>query len=86
MLEYKYPKIEIQRHEHEEFTRESHELKKRIERDGGTRELAIETTGKLLRWIIQHIKKHDRDMVDFVKESIALSQKYETKDEGQHML
>jgi len=81
MLEYRYPKIEVQRHEHGEFTRESHDLKKKIELQGGTRELAIETTGKLLRWIIQHIKKHDREMVEYIKECIALRQKYEIKDQ-----
>jgi hemerythrin len=76
MQEYKYPKIEMQRHEHGEFTRDANDLTRRIEREGATRELAIETTGKLLRWIIQHIKKHDREMVDYIKECIALRQKY----------
>jgi hemerythrin len=77
MVEYGYPKIEIQRHEHGEFTRDANELKKRIEQEGATREAAIETTGKLLRWIVQHIKTHDKEMVAYVKECIALRQKYE---------
>jgi hemerythrin len=77
MVEYKYPKIDEQRHEHGEFTRDTNELKKRIEQDGATREVAIEATGKLLRWIIQHIKKQDFEMVSYVKECIALRQKYE---------
>jgi hemerythrin-like metal-binding protein len=67
MIEYGYPQIETQRHEHGEFTREAHELKKRIEQEGATREVAIETTGKLLKWIFQHIKKHDREMVEYIK-------------------
>jgi len=77
MVEYGYPKIEVQRQEHGEFSRDSTERKKRIEQDGATREVAIETTGKLLRWIIQHIKQHDKEMVAYVKECIALRHKYE---------
>jgi len=77
MTEYRYPKIEVQRQEHGEFTRDAKELRRRIEQEGATREVAIEVTGKLLKWIILHIKKHDREMVSFVKESIALRQKYE---------
>ena len=76
MLEYHYPKIEVQRREHGEFTRDTNELKKRLELEGATRELAIETAGKLLRWIIQHIKKHDRELVAYIKEYIALQEKY----------
>jgi hemerythrin len=77
MVEYKYPKIEIQRHEHGEFTRDANEIKKKIEQEGATQEVAIEVTGKLLRWIINHIKKHDKEMVEYVKECIALRKKYE---------
>lgn len=77
MVEYKYPKIEVQRHEHGEFARDANELKRKIEQDGATREVAIVATGKLLRWLVQHIKKHDREMVAYVKECIALRQKYE---------
>ena len=80
MVEYGYPKIEVQRHEHGEFTRDTNELKKRIEQEGATREVAIEATGKLLRWIIHHIRKHDKEMVAYVKESIALRQKYEARE------
>lgn len=77
MVEYKYPKLEVQRHEHGEFTRNANELKKRLELDGATREIAIDATGKLFKWIIQHIKKHDKEMVEYVKECIELRQKYE---------
>ena len=77
MVEYRYPKIEAQRHEHEEFTRDAHELKKRMEQEGASQEAAIKATGMLLRWILNHIKKHDKEMVEYVKECIALRQKYE---------
>jgi hemerythrin len=77
MVEYRYPKIELQRHEHNEFTRDATEFKNQIEQEGATRELAIKVTSKLLRWIIQHIRKHDKELVAYVKECIALRQKYE---------
>jgi hemerythrin-like metal-binding protein len=78
MVGYEYPNIEVQRYWHEEFTRDVNQLKKRIEQEGATREVAIVVTGKLLMWIIQNItKKHDKEMVAYVKNCIALKQKYE---------
>lgn len=77
MTEYKYPKIDEQRHEHSEFTRDIRELKHRIEVEGATREISLEISGKLLRWIIQHVKNHDKIMGEYVKECIALRQKYD---------
>lgn len=76
MLEYKYPKIELQRSEHGEFTRDAKEFKNRIEKDGATREIAIEVSGKLIRWIYNHIRTHDREMVAYVRECMALREKY----------
>jgi hemerythrin len=68
MVEYSYPKIETQRHEHGEFTRDANLLIQRIEHEGATREVALEITGKLLGWIIQHIKNHDRELVAYIKD------------------
>jgi len=75
MEEYVYSKIETQRTEHAAFTRDANELKSTIEQNGATREVAIAATGKLLRWIIQHIKKHDKEMVAYIKECISLREK-----------
>lgn len=77
MLEYRYPKIEEQRHEHGAFVRNANGLMKRIEVEGATREIAAEITKTLLLWIVQHIKKHDKQLVEYIKECIALSKKYE---------
>lgn len=77
MVVYGYPKLDVQRHEHGEFSRDSIERKNRIEQEGATREVAIEAMGKLLRWIVRHIKQHDREMVAYVKECIELRHKYE---------
>ena len=71
MLKYAYPKIEEQRKEHGEFTREVRDLKNRIQQDGASRELAFAASGKLIRWIIQHISNHDREMVEYIATRIA---------------
>lgn len=70
MLEHAYPKIETHRSEHDEFSRDAKDFRKRVEQDGATREVAIEMTGMLLRWIIRHIRQHDMEMAAFVKEGI----------------
>jgi hemerythrin len=72
MAEFRYPNIDIQRHEHKEFERDASELKKRVEQEGATREIAIRATGTILRWIIQHIKTHDKEMVEYVKGCVVV--------------
>lgn len=71
MVEYDYPRLEEQRQEHDEFSRVATDLKTRIEREGISREMAIEMSGKLFRWVVQHIRNHDRDMVNYVKEQLG---------------
>ena len=66
MLKYVYPKIDVQRKEHSEFTHDVRALRERMQREGVSREISIETSGKLIRWIIQHISSHDREMVAYV--------------------
>ena len=67
MLEYAYPKIEEQRREHGEFTRDIMELSERFEQEGASRELALVTTGKLVRWVIHHVRNHDRELGEFIR-------------------
>jgi len=67
MQQYGYPRIEEQRSEHAEFSRDAQELVTRIQEEGASREMAIALTGKMVRWVIQHVRNHDRDMVNFVK-------------------
>lgn len=71
MVKYSYPDIDIQRQEHGQFNRDANEFRQRIEQNGVSRELAIEITGKLVRWIIQHIRNHDRQMYEYFKERMA---------------
>ena len=68
MEKYHYPRIAEQRHEHAEFTRDADELLRRIVNEGASREIAAELAGKMVRWVIQHIRNHDHAMAEFVKE------------------
>ena len=78
MLAYTYPKIEVQQYGHAVFNRDMNQLKKRIEQDGASREVAIVVTCRLLMWIMQNVTiKHDKEMVAYVRSCIALKQKFE---------
>ena len=68
MREYAYPKIEEQRREHAEFTRDIMELSRRFKTEGASRELALVTTGKLVRWVITHVRNHDRELGEYIRE------------------
>jgi len=68
MLQYNYPRLAEQRKEHADFTHDAEELLKRIVLEGASREIAAELAGKMVRWVIQHIRNHDRDMVEYIKE------------------
>lgn len=67
MQTYGYPGIAEQRREHEEFTRDAEDLVQRIQEEGASRELAAALTGKMVRWVIQHVRNNDRDMVQYIK-------------------
>jgi hemerythrin-like metal-binding protein len=67
MKQYNYPRIAEQLQEHAEFTQDAEELLKRIVHEGASREIAADLAGKMVRWVIQHIRNHDRDLVQFVK-------------------
>ena len=71
MVEYGYLRIDDQRREHGEFSRDAAEFKRRLKQEGSTHEIAIAVMGKMVRWIIQHIRNHDWDMAEFIKEHAA---------------
>lgn len=68
MRRYDYPRIEEQLGEHAEFNRDAEDMVRSITENGASRELAAAFVGKMVRWVIQHIRNHDRDMALFVKE------------------
>ena len=74
MQRYSYPRIDEQRQEHADFTRDASELKTRLQDEGASRELAAALTGKMVRWVIQHVRNHDRDMVAYVRECMTREQ------------
>jgi hemerythrin len=71
MQRYAYPRIAEQQREHADFTNDAEDLLKKIQEDGASRELAAALAGKMVRWVIQHIRNYDREMVNFVKEQMA---------------
>ena len=68
MERYDYPKIAEQRREHQEFSSYAVELLQKVEEDGASRELALALSGKMIRWVIQHIRNYDHEMGDYVRE------------------
>lgn len=66
MQQYAYPKIDEQRREHAEFTKDAQDLLMQVQDGGASRELALAITGKMVRWVIQHVRNHDREMVTYV--------------------
>lgn len=67
MQQYNYPKLEMQQTEHEAFRKDIQEYRIKLENEGVSREFAIALTGKIIRWVIQHIKNHDREMGEYVR-------------------
>lgn len=68
---YDYPGIAGQLSEHAEFTRYSEDLVQRIRSEGASREISLALAGKMVRWLIRHIRSFDREMVDFIKKRMA---------------
>lgn len=73
MQKYAYPKIDEQRREHTEFLHDAEELLAQLAKDGASREVAVALTGKMVRWVIQHVRNHDREMANFIKEKMQTS-------------
>lgn len=66
MLRYNYPKIEEQRTEHQQFNIEVENFVAELEQSGGSRELALKMLGKMIRWVISHLRSHDREMGEYI--------------------
>lgn len=82
MQQYGYPDIEIQRNEHAEFTCDADMFMNKIDAEGASRKLGIEISGKMVKWLINHVRNHDRDMVDYVRGEMA---KQGRSQEGGHV-
>lgn len=65
---YSFPELADQRKSHEFFLKEIVALRERIETGGPTLELAISLKGKMIRFLIQHLRNDDRKLGDFLRE------------------
>lgn len=71
MTRHSYPGVEDQRRHHAWLLRDIDDLAARIMQDGPSLELALTVRGKLIRWLIQHIKDVDRQMMDYITKQPA---------------
>ena len=62
----KYPGLAVQQEAHASFLADLTHLKETLESTGPTRQLAVATKGKLIRWLSQHIKTLDKEFVDYL--------------------
>lgn len=63
-----YPGLETQQEQHGSFLQDLAQLKGTLESTGPTRQLAVVTKGRLIRWLSHHIKTLDKDFVDFLNQ------------------
>jgi hemerythrin len=73
MKQYAYPDIAEQLAEHAQFTRDAVELQDKLSEGADSHKLAVEMTGKMLRWVVQHVRNHDRKMAMYIKEKLGLA-------------
>jgi hemerythrin len=71
MAECAYPGLDEQKLHHAQFKRDLEEFAEQVSAGGPTQEMALSVKGKLIRWLIQHIRELDRQMVEFVKAKMA---------------
>ena len=70
MESHNYPKIREHREEHWKFAARFSEQKERFEKEGVTSSLVIKTQNWLFEWLTDHIKRVDREFIEFVKPRI----------------
>lgn len=65
---YSFPGLAGQRKSHEFFMKDIAALREKIETGGPTHELATSLKGKMIRYLIQHLRNDDRKLGDFLRE------------------
>jgi len=60
-----------QQEQHAVFLAELAELKGTLETTGPSKELAVITKGKMIRWLSHHIKTKDKEFVDYLSKKQA---------------
>jgi hemerythrin len=74
MLRYSYPKLAEQQEEHRLFNAEVESLVAEVEQSGGSRETALKLLGKMVRWVINHLRNHDREMGEYLVQAMQTEQ------------
>lgn len=66
MIEYSYPEIDKECQQHWEFAREVAEIRQRIRTQGPSRFIGALIASQMAQWVVEHIRAHDRQLVDFL--------------------
>jgi hemerythrin len=69
--EYGYPGLDTQRDEHRLFAADLAEIRERITADGPSSDCVIALKGKLIKWLIHHIKHVDGELCAYIRERRA---------------
>ncbi|MDN5332108.1 MAG: hemerythrin [Tepidanaerobacteraceae bacterium] len=62
-----YPGYDGHKTQHESFIKKFTEFKEKLEQTGPTVDLVVKMNGFLVDWLINHIKKTDRALGDYLK-------------------
>jgi len=66
-VRYSFPGLAGQRKSHALFMEDIATLREKISNGGPTHELAITLKGKMIRYLIQHLRNDDRKLGDFLR-------------------
>lgn len=61
-----FPGIAVQQEQHANFIADLAELRKTLEISGPSKQLAVVTKGKLIRWLSHHIKTMDKEFMRYL--------------------
>ena len=68
MIKYNYPKYAEHKKLHDYFVEEVKQMLKDFLDKGGTSNLVVRLNGTLIKWLIDHIMKVDKELAKFFKE------------------
>lgn len=65
--EFSYPGLPEQRDEHRQFRADMAELRARVQEKGPSSDCVIALKGKLIKWLINHVKNVDGELGAYIK-------------------
>ena len=71
MTQYRYPDMEEHLQQHDQFKENVSQLLEMVTSSVPTKEVAIKIDAALIRYTINHVRKLDSQLVDFIKSSRA---------------